>query len=205
MASARVKQIDSAINWILSILQKQKQHVSVMGSNTWLNMGLMPFHIYAYNGVWLWCMSLPVKWQEQSYCSCLCISASQMITLLWFWKRYVSTVYLYEYLRFLTLVKQKFDRLLFCIICHGTYPVLWCLSPQVLDQKNFAAPKELYKFSLVRMLTLDGFGRPSETFLLYLESYLVYEKEYEVGHCHQLCLQLVVVVFYVSTLKQALK
>ena len=27
----------------------------------------------------------------------------------------------------------------------------------------FAAPKELYKFSLVTMLTLDGFGRPSET------------------------------------------
>ena len=27
----------------------------------------------------------------------------------------------------------------------------------------FAAPKELYKFSLVIMLTLDGFGRPSET------------------------------------------
>ena len=24
-------------------------------------------------------------------------------------------------------------------------------------------PKELYKFSLVTMLTLDGFGRPSET------------------------------------------
>ena len=53
VASATVKQIDSAITWILSILQKQKQHVSVMGSNTWLNMGLMPFHIYAYNGVWL--------------------------------------------------------------------------------------------------------------------------------------------------------
>ena len=58
-------------------------------------------------------------------------------------------------LRFLTLVKQKFDRLLFCIICHGTYPVL--------DQYYFAAPKELNKFSLVTMLTLDGFGRPSET------------------------------------------
>ena len=27
----------------------------------------------------------------------------------------------------------------------------------------FVAPKELYKFSLVTMLTLDGFGRPSET------------------------------------------
>ena len=80
--------------WILSILQKQKQHVSVMGSNTWINMGLMPFHIYAYNGVWLWYISLPVKWQEQSNCSCLCIRASQMITLLWFCKNYVSTVYL---------------------------------------------------------------------------------------------------------------
>ena len=40
-------------------------------------------------------------------------------------------------------------------------------------------------------------------FLLHLESYLVYEKVHKVGHCHQLCLQLV--VFYVSTLKQALK
>ena len=66
-------------------------------------------------------------------------------------------------LRFLTLAKQKFDRLFFCIICHGTFPVLWCLSPHVLDQLYFAAPKELYKFSLVTMLTLDGFGRPSQT------------------------------------------
>ena len=41
-------------------------------------------------------------------------------------------------------------------------------------------------------------------FLLHLESYLAYEKGHEVGHCNQLCLQLVV-VFYVSTLKQALK
>ena len=41
-------------------------------------------------------------------------------------------------------------------------------------------------------------------FLLDLDSYLVYEKEHEVGHCHQYCLQLVV-VFYVSTLKQVLK
>ena len=39
-------------------------------------------------------------------------------------------------------------------------------------------------------------------FLLHLESYLVYEKEHEFGHCHQLSLQLV--VFVVSTLKQAL-
>ena len=37
-------------------------------------------------------------------------------------------------LRFLALVKQIFDRLFFCIICHVTYPVHWCLSPQVLDQ-----------------------------------------------------------------------
>ena len=68
-------------------------------------------------------------------------------------------------LRFMALVKQKFDRLLFCIICHGTYPVFffWCLSPQVLDQKYFAVPKELYKLSLVTLLTLDGFGRLSET------------------------------------------
>ena len=37
------------------------------------------------------------------------------------------------------------------------------LSPQVLDQKYFAVPKELCKFSLVTMLTLDAFGRPSES------------------------------------------
>ena len=29
-------------------------------------------------------------------------------------------------------------------------------------------------------------------FLLHLEIYLVYEKEHEVGHCHHLCLPLVV-------------
>ena len=32
-------------------------------------------------------------------CSCLCIHASQMITLLWFCKIYVSTVYLLEYFK----------------------------------------------------------------------------------------------------------
>ena len=132
-------------------------------------------------------MSLPVKWQEQSYCNCLCIRASQMITLLLFCKSYVSTVHLKEYFKnsyigqtetlvkqkhvifpdythLLFLVKQKFDRLLFlCIICHGIFPVLWCLIHQVFDQKYFAAPKELNKLSLVTMLTLDGFGRQSET------------------------------------------
>ena len=40
-------------------------------------------------------------------------------------------------------------------------------------------------------------------FLLHLESYLVYKKEHEVGHCYQICLLLV--VFVVSTLKQVLK
>ena len=40
-------------------------------------------------------------------------------------------------------------------------------------------------------------------FLLHLESYVVYEKEHEAGHCHQLCLQLV--VFNVSTLKHVFK
>ena len=30
-------------------------------------------------------------------------------------------------------------------------------------------------------------------FKLHLESYLIYEKEHEVGHCYQLCLLLVVV------------
>ena len=37
------------------------------------------------------------------------------------------------------------------------------LSHQVLDQKYFAAPKKLNTFSLVTMLTLDGFSRQSET------------------------------------------
>ena len=38
----------------------------------------------------------------------------------------------------------------------------------------------------------DGLADRLKQFLLYLEIYLVYEKEHEVGHCHQLCLQLVV-------------
>ena len=41
--------------------------------------------------------------------------------------------------------------------------MFWCLSPQVLDQLYFAGPKELYMFSIVTILTLDGFGRPSKT------------------------------------------
>ena len=131
--------------WILSILQKQKQHVSVMGSNTWLKMGLMPFHIYAYNGVWLWYISLPVKWQEQSNCSCLCICASQMILCSDFAKSMSLPCTSKNTLRFLILVKQKFDRLLFFIICHGTYPVFWCLSPQVLDQ-SYLRPKNFISF-----------------------------------------------------------
>ena len=69
-----------------------------------------------------------------------------------------------DHTHLLFLVKQKFDKLLFlCIICHGKFPVLWCLSHLVLDQKYFAAPKELNKFSLVIMLNLGGFGRQSET------------------------------------------
>ena len=35
-------------------------------------------------------------------------------------------------------------------------------------------------------------------FLLQLESYLVYEKEFEVGHCHHLCLQLFVFCQYIE-------
>ena len=41
----------------------------------------------------------------------------------------------------------------------------YCLSLQVLDQKDFDVAKELNKFSFsdiyVTMLTLDGFGRRS--------------------------------------------
>ena len=36
--------------------------------------------------------------------------------------------------------------------------------------------------------------------MLHLESYLVYEKEHKVGHCHQSCLLLF--FFVVSTLKE---
>ena len=43
------------------------------------------------------------------------------------------------------------------------------------------------------MLTIDGLADRLKHFLLHLERYLVYEKEHEVGHCHLLCLQLVVV------------
>ena len=38
------------------------------------------------------------------------------------------------------------------------------------------------------MVLADG----EKQFLLNLESYMIYEKEHEVGHCHQLCLLLVV-------------
>ena len=34
--------------------------------------------------------------------------------------------------------------------------------------------------------------------LLHLESNLVYEKEHEVGHCHQLCLQLFFLYQYIE-------
>ena len=36
---ASIKQNDWAITWILSFLEKQKQHASVIGSTTKLNMG----------------------------------------------------------------------------------------------------------------------------------------------------------------------
>ena len=58
----------------------------------------MQFYINAHKWVWLWYMSLPFKWQEQSYCNCLCIRASQAIALLWFCKVYVSTLYLLAYI-----------------------------------------------------------------------------------------------------------
>ena len=131
MFSASVKQIDSAITYSLAFF-KSRNSMSVSWDQTpdkiWTFaplLTLMPYDIYADNGVWLWYMSLPVKWQEQSYCSCLWIRASQMITLLWFCKSYVSTVYRYNQVPHLT--------------------------------------QDTNKFSLVTMLTLDGFGRPSET------------------------------------------
>ena len=57
-------------------------------------------------------------------------------------------------LGFLSLVEKRLDRLIFrYIICHGTIPVIWCLSPQVLDQKYFDVwgclrAKNLIEFSL---------------------------------------------------------
>ena len=60
------------------------------------------------------------------------------------------------------MVKQKLIGCFFALFAMELYPVLWCLSPQVLDQLHFAAPKELYKLSLVTMLTLESFGRPHE-------------------------------------------
>ena len=81
-----------------------------------------------------------------SNCNGLCICASQMITLHWFCKSYVSTVYLQEYIKISDIGQTEFDRLLFCLIYHGTFPVLVCLSLQVLDQKYFAAPTELDYF-----------------------------------------------------------
>ena len=63
--------------------------------------------------------------------------------------------------RFLTLVKQKFDRLPFL---HHLPRNL----SQVLDQKYFAAPKELLKFSLVTIMTIDGLADSQKQFLLHL-------------------------------------
>ena len=45
------------------------------------------------------------------------------------------------------------------------------------------------------------FANSQKQFLLHLECVLVYEKEHKVGHCHQLCL-LLVIFFVVSTLKE---
>ena len=66
-------------------------------------------------------------------------------------------------LRFLTLVKQKFDMLLFLhhLTCNLSSPLV--LKSSGLRSIVFSAPKELHKFSLVTMLTLDGSDRPSET------------------------------------------
>ena len=122
-------------------------------------------------------MSLPVKWQKQSYCNCLCIRASQMIIFSDFTKSLSLPCNSKNTLRFLTLVKQKFERLLFCIICQGTFPILWCLSTQVLDQKYFAAPKELLKFSLVTMLTLDGFWQTVRNNFCYIFKVIWYMRK----------------------------
>ena len=60
-------------------------------------------------------------------------------------------------LRFLTLVKQKFDRLLFL------HHLPWNLSSLLVLKSIGLRSIVFYKFSLVTMLTLDSFGRPSET------------------------------------------
>ena len=84
------------------------------------------------------------------------------------------------------------------------FRVLKCLSPQVLDQKYFAAPKEVYKFSFVTMLTLDGFGRPSETISVYTLKVIWYMRKNTKSDIaiNYVCSWL---FFVVSTLKQALK
>ena len=67
-------------------------------------------------------------------------------------------------LNFLTLVKQKFDRLLFLHHLPWNLSSLLVLKSSGLRSIVFCCAQKLYKFSLVTMLTLDGFGRPSETF-----------------------------------------
>ena len=66
-------------------------------------------------------------------------------------------------LRFLTLVKQKFDWLLFLHHLPWNLSSLLVLKSSGLRAIVIPAPKELYKFSLVTMLTLDGFETISVT------------------------------------------
>ena len=82
----------------------------------------------------------------------------------------------------------------------GPFQFFGALSLQVLDQKYFDVPRclrptNLTEFCLdvsaTKSLLLMILTESQIPFLLHLESYLVYEKGHQVGHCHQLCLLLV--------------
>ena len=65
----------------------------------------------------------------------------------------------------LRLLNWSNRNLIGCFLHHLPWNLssLLVLKSSGLRSIDFAAPKELYKFSLVTMLTLDGFGRLSET------------------------------------------
>ena len=97
-------------------------------------------HMYAYNGVLLWHPSL-VKWTTATGLTATA-SASMLVIVKW-WLCFDFTMHVSQsctslHMKILPLVKQKFDKLPFIsIVCHWTFPVLWCWSLWDKDQTYF--------------------------------------------------------------------
>ena len=107
-------------------------------------------------------------------------------------------------LRFLALAKQKFDRLLFlCIIFPGTFPVLWCLKPQVLDQSILLRLKNFISFFNYNVDSWWFSQTANNNFCYTLKVIWYMRKNMKLDIAiNYVCCWL---FFVVSTLKQALK